>query len=188
MAYLIKKNKLGKTSRTQRVTYPKIFFQRLRYFDANEGINPIMVDFIYKNFMISLHNLHVPKMKLRSRVFCDILKNTKIANITDTLMITPTSTAYSWVALSVLNECVPREEGKRGVLSEENRKDTFQNEQTSAVVGEIYEGDFPRDQVRHIFSGRPSSLGTRYRKALWHQPDHGEGLPFYTGTGGIYQP
>ncbi len=25
-------------------------------------------------------------------------------------------------------------------------------------------------------------------KALWHQPDHGEGLPFYTGTGGIYQP
>lgn len=46
-----------------------------------------MVDFIYKNFMISLHNLHVPKMKLRSRVFRDILKNTKIANITDTLMI-----------------------------------------------------------------------------------------------------
>lgn len=81
------KYKLGKTSRTQRVTYPKIFFQRLRYFDANEGINPIMVDFIYKNFMISLHNLHVPKMKLRSRVFRDILKNTKIANITDTLMI-----------------------------------------------------------------------------------------------------
>lgn len=87
MAYLIKKYKLGKTSRTQRVTYPKFFFQRLRYFDANEGINPIMVDFIYKNFMISLHNLHVPKMKLRSRVFRDILKNTKIANITDTLMI-----------------------------------------------------------------------------------------------------
>ena len=87
MAYLIKKYKLGKTCATQRVTYPKIFFQRLRYFDANEGINPIMVDFIYKNFMISLHNLHVPKMKLRSRVFRDILKNTKIANITDTLMI-----------------------------------------------------------------------------------------------------
>ena len=48
MAYLIKKYKLGKTSRTQRVTYPKIFFQRLRYFDANEGINPIMVDFPIK--------------------------------------------------------------------------------------------------------------------------------------------
>ena len=67
MAYLIKKYKLGKTSRTQRVTYPKIFFQRLRYFDANEGINPIMVDFIYKNFMISLHNLHVPQ---KSTYFC----------------------------------------------------------------------------------------------------------------------
>ena len=70
MAYLIKKYKLGKTSRTQRVTYPKIFFQRLRYFDANEGINPIMVDFIYKNFMISVKaKLFCPEI---AGLFCRI--------------------------------------------------------------------------------------------------------------------
>jgi len=55
-------------------------------------------------------------------------------------------------------------------------------------LSEKYTKEIFQEIKSGIYSGRPSSLGTRYRKALWHQPDHGEGLPFYTGTGGIYQP
>ena len=103
------------------------------------------------------------------------MKNTKIANITDTLMInTNLNSIFLGSFIGSKRGVFQRERKEREVfLVKKTERIPFKMEQTSAVVG-IYEGDFPRDQVRHIFSGRPSSLGTRYRKALWHQPDHGE--------------